>query len=350
MDESTNVAATHETVLSDIKQNLDTFEKYINLYELDNWLKSIVVEDIKIAFKLASLIEKIVRTLEKDNCTSIFQTILDLTLQSKNHTKLYQLRFFIAASDHLLYKFFTNPSIAINKIDIAVRMYTTLNRKERFKQFLHNLILKSASCTAVVNYSIENKDNINIKQLECRLIQKNWTRDIGRGQMDHLKINITNMLSSYKIEKCLPILIIILTLPRISKEDNQLNKFILDTLVSKMLDTSMLSKKFWYSLFNHVESKYVAIICDQYDDLLDALFAFIIYIGCMMNCVIENEVMKWSGDPSSVCPDLTYENLVSLIKSLSNYNSKLHKYVNERICKSKEGINSHLWTQIEDSL
>lgn len=339
---------THESVTADIKQLLDAFDHFVNLIELENWLKNVTVEDIKSSFKLSGFIEESIIRLQAKQCVDLFMDILISWWKAKDRTKVYKVDYFSLASDYLLSKFFTCKFISVNTLDIAVRMYTTLYPKERFESFIRTSILNSASIEAMIDYAIVNKDNIDLKELECRFLLRHWSTETECGRKQDVIAVITNMLSNYKIETSLSSLIIILALKNVSSQEMAIKNLILKELQLRMVDRSILSKHLWLSLFTHVDKKHLGAVCKQFREFLKELYDFIIYISCMMNPDVQNDQTRWISDSNiSICPELTYNDLVSLIKFFCNYNEELKSYTVLRISEAKVSTNSQIWVQLE---
>ncbi|KAK5643994.1 hypothetical protein RI129_007839 [Pyrocoelia pectoralis] len=317
---------SYETISADITNLFDTIDRYVNMFETNTWLNSVTTEDLKTSFKLAKFIEDSVLNLESKQCANTFFTVLNMWWKRKSRTQVYNRDFYSKACDHLLAKFF-QKNIPLQSFDNAIRMYTSIFSQERFENVIGNLILMSASYTRIIDYTVANKDKIDIRTLECRLLLTNWLHECECGRMGNVQGIISTMFLSYKIQSTLPILITILTI-NVNNEE-LVTSIILDNLYVKMDDRSVLSKQFWLSMFKCVNKLCLSQVC------------------CMMNYVLDNCEMKWMGDPkTSICPNLTYNDLVELVKFLFNHHSDLGKYIELRIVEAKKGLNVKLWDEL----
>ncbi|XP_031341160.1 uncharacterized protein LOC116169259 isoform X2 [Photinus pyralis] len=298
---------TYESISTDITNLFASFDKYVNMYETNTWLNSVSIEELKNGFKLGKLIEDSVRNLQLKQCTNTFFSVLNAWWKQKSRTKVYSVDFFLKACDNLLTKFF-QKNIPIQTLDNAIRMYTSLFPRERFEKVISRLILMSASHTQIIDYTIANKDNIDIQFLQCRLLLTNWLQECECGRIENVKGVISNMFLSYKLQSTLPLLVTILTVN--IENEAPVTNIILENLYMKMEDRSVLSKQFWLSLFRYVDRQRLSKVCLRYNEFLIKLFDFIIYIGCMMNYIPHNSEMKWMGDPeTSICPNLIFRKI-----------------------------------------
>ncbi|XP_050307809.1 uncharacterized protein LOC126744436 isoform X1 [Anthonomus grandis grandis] len=328
---------------SNVTQVLKAFHRFLQIYENPSWAKSVTTEEIKSAFKLGKFIESTVANFQEKEFSKRFFHLLELWLIDNNCHKFYTEFFFVEANNRLLEKLFKFPNIKESTLDIGVRIYTSMYPKERFQECIENLILKTNSNKAIADFvKACVTDSCSV---EYSIILNKWSDYCKIGMKDQLKSEIDSYLSLYNVEENLPRLIGMLGSKKSILVDNSGNEVILECLLNKMTDRSLLSKKFWLVLFQKLDMKDVTSTCKNYPTFFQSLFNFIEYIGGMMT-KDQSELAEWKSDPSvSFCHEISYFELVVFLKSLS-CESDLNIDVLNRLEKAKEFSNSDLWTQI----
>lgn len=336
--------ATPETTESNIRTVLKTFENFHRLMENSTAFSKISKEDVKDYFKLAIFIEKATMNFKTKNCAENFISVLKSCNQGLFPVMVYNIDFYSHACDHVLFKFFTQKSLKPALVDVAVRMYTALLPKERLDNMLTDFILKSASCSSILDYTVSNKNVIDKNQLHAHSTLHTWTKQLDVGKGSEVQERITNMLSAYKIRSSLPLLIKILAIDNISEKENKIRKIILDMVLKKMIDRSILSKAFWLSLFKDIDKKDIAKVSALNQEFLLNLSRFIVYLGSMM--VKSDNV--WCGDPNlSICPEITFDEMLVLIRSLKDYSEPLKAYLNRIFRDANSNTGLPIWEEFE---
>lgn len=328
--------------INDIKEILNTFMFFVNQYESDLNQKP-TVEEIKDDFKAAIFIEKTIRKFEEKNIVSKFINCLNGHMESLKRSKFYEVNFYKFACDNLLLKYFNGRKF---DIDIALRMYSSSCDEKRFEFVVEKHILDSGINEAILNHIICNKDAINKSELECRLLLLNLRKEIEKGKLEETKTNLENMFNSYKIDKYLSLFLGILNLNDLSEEEESLKLMILQILLNKMDDRSFKSKEFWLTLIQNTNSNLLVQVSVCYKSFLNSLLKFLSYCACLMK--YNENINQWVGDQDkSICPEITFDNILNIYKSLINVNSQTKEIVKSFINTVKNDTNSLFWDGIE---
>ncbi|XP_008192068.1 uncharacterized protein Ufm1 isoform X1 [Tribolium castaneum] len=326
----------NDTSTANIKQILTSFHNISQIYENQQWVRTVTAEDIKQAFKLAHFIEKTVQKFDETNSRAQFFEMLKVW-GGKNRVRVYEHEFYAKMCDHLLVKFFKCRALNEGVIDIAVRMYTSLFPKQRLQAVLKDLIMTSAAFEAVSQFCVANKTALNLNYLKHELILNEWLRDYESGNKEAVLTLIKESLTSFKVENCLPVLLGILAL----EVKNSVTDLILQSILEKMLDRSILSKTFWLTMTKTIDANCLAQVCTNYFEFLESLCNFLIYIGSMM----EEKNSEWLPDPSiSLCPEITYTELQLIFITLCKHSHE--NYVRSRLKEAENCTDSKIWNEI----
>lgn len=337
---------TPELITRNIKEILTVFDRYHLLTENKNILKGASKENTKDYFKIAYFVEKAVADCNSKNCTDLFLETLRSWNASNGRTKIYSISVYSRACDHLLAGFFKCKSLRPSVVDVAVRMYTALLPRDRLENMLSALITTSLSCKTIADYAVQNKSIINCKELEARLLLNSWSEKLQIAETDHVKELITSMLSNYKVESSLAVLIKMLATRNACASENNVKDLIADCIVKKMMDRSILSKAFWLALFSAVEQTDIAEACQAHHDFFVQLSNFIVYVGSMMNNTTSNGRNMWVGDPNiSICPEITYSSLLEITRCLYYYAESHKLFLDFTLTQAEQNTGSLLWEQ-----
>lgn len=332
---------TPEQVQTNIRSVLQTFENLHRLLESDSAFSHLYKEDVTNYFKLAIFIERAIANFQKKNCIESFFDVLKSHLQDSFGAKMQNVDFYKHACDHVIFKFFTQKS---DLIDVALSMYTQLLPKERFEDMLTDFIVTSASCKTIFDYAIENKTKINKVDLQAQILLQSWANQLETSKNNEIQESINNMLSAYKIRNSLALLLKVLIVENTTENDNKIKQIIFDLLLKKMTDRSILSKAFWLCLFKEVKNQDVAKICALNQEFLLHLSRFIVYLGSMM-VKTEN---AWCGDPSlSICPEITFSEMLVLIRNLKDHNESVKKYLHKVFRDANANTGLPIWDEFE---
>lgn len=330
--------ATEKIMKRDIETVLKAFNDFHSLCENENFFRNPCKEDIKDYFKLAIFIEKSMTDFKSKNCAEQFVAIL-----KTNCLKMYSLEFYCFACDHVLTEFFKQKSLKPNVIDVALRMYTALLPKERLEIMLKEFILTSVSSKTILDYFVANKNMIDGNELEAHILLKYLAKDC------ELQNTLENMLCHYKLQSSLPRLIKVLCIKTEEVKEDSVKKHIFDVLLEKMMDRSILTQNFWSSIFKNVNPRDLAVVCEKNQDFFLQLSKFIIYLGSMMICVQNADGGKiWKGDPKlSICPEITFDEMLLLIRSLKNHNDNHKNYLRQVFKDACEKTHLLIWEEFE---
>lgn len=315
---------TPEIIETNIRLVLKTFENFHKLLEHNNAFSRVSKEEVKDFLKLAIFIEKAIVNFQEKNCVDRFINIFKSLNEDSERTRLYSVDFYGRACDHVLSKLFIQKSLKPAIIDVALRMYTTLLPKERLENMLTDFIVTSASCSSILDYTIANKNTIDIDEVQAHIMLQKWAYQMDVGKSNELYGTLNNMLSTYKIRTSLPFLVKILVVEYTSEKENKTKQLILDMLLKRMSDRSILSKAFWLSLFKDTSRQDLAKVCSVNQEFLLNLSRFIVYLGSMM---VKLEDV-WCGDSKlSICPEITFNEILMLVRSLKDYSDSLKRYL-----------------------
>ncbi|KAJ8927111.1 hypothetical protein NQ314_020384 [Rhamnusium bicolor] len=332
---------------SNIKQILNSFDNLVTILENPNWAKSVKTEEIKTAFKLGCFIEKTMAYFVSRNNSSEFINMLNKWWNTKTRSKVYSVFFFQFACDQLLIKFFKCENIAEATLDITIRVYTSIFPRARLQKVLNSLILLSSSYETITEFAKDNMTVIEAKEFEYHLKLTNWSNLLISGQQNYVSAEIENSLSLYKVESALYLLIGILSLNNISDSNEELvQSIILEKILQKMLDRSVLSKHFWLTLFKQIELDCICNACNNFKEFFISLFNFIIYIGSMM---VKDDIIWKSDTTVSLCPEISYHDLLAFIRNISN-SPTLKESVIEKLNEATQYTDSCIWDEIKQEL
>lgn len=333
----------NEKVSSNITQILSSFNLYISIYENESWVRTATTEEIKSAFKLSIFIEKTINHFITINTIEEFSDTL-LAWQRKNNQTEQTANFFKFACNHLLRKFFTSFYVSDKTLDVGVRMYTSLLPRDRLEDFLNKIILDVGILEAVSEYFQLNHTQEHAKELEFRLKLNYWSKHCLKK--DALVAEINAHLSSYEIKTKLGLLIGILSLNDVRENENFVQNLILEAILQKMLDRSILSKTFWFTLCKEIDVKYICVVCTKYSSFLERLLNFLVYIGSMMEQIQFGAISIWkASDNISLCPEITYYDLLNIVECLDKTES-LKNFIQNRLIDAKNNTELLLWDDI----
>lgn len=333
-----------DKIESDIRSVLKAFEHFHSLHESDDACKDVTKEGIKDFFKLAIFIEKAVSDFQMKNCAEKFLSVLNWYEEDSLRTRVYSIDFYSRACDHVLSKFFKQNSLKPDIIDVAVRMYAALLPKERLECMLTDFIVKSVSCKVVLDYAVSNQSIIDKNELQSHVLLNTWANQLEIGKTSEVQESIQNMLTVYKMQSSLPLLIKILVKDHTTTNENEIKRIILDVLLKKMMDRSILSKTFWLSVFKDVNKLDLGKLCEMHQEFLLQLSRFVVYLGSMM---VKSENV-WKGDPKlSICPEITYDEMVMLLRDLKNYSEAHKKYLYRMFKEASANTHLPIWEEFE---
>ncbi|XP_050506529.1 uncharacterized protein LOC114336806 isoform X1 [Diabrotica virgifera virgifera] len=331
-----------ENSKAQITQLFTSFDSFVKILEDSEWFPTAKIEDIKTAFKLGNYIEKTTHHFKSNDLWNNFSATLISWWKTKNRTKVYCDSVYSFACDELLIRFFRCSNISHNTLDIAVTIYTSLLPKTRFESLLERLILDAGNLEAVTDYLNSTTNDGNAKHLEYQLKLRYWDMLLQLGQESALKEQIKDMLLPYNVETFLYILIGILSLDELSETEKQVQNIILNDIINKMFDRSLLGKQFWLTLFKKIDKTCTYTVCKNFNTFLSNFLNFIIYVGSMMKKVGN----FWKSDPN-ICfyPEIEYADILAHIINLNEIDS-IRLTLKDRLKDAKESTKSDIWDQI----
>lgn len=332
----------NENSKSNIIQILNSLDTLVQILEDSTWVKLAQIEDIKTAFKLGNFIEKTIDNFTTESLNE-FMDVLNKWWKTKNRTKIYDSKYYQFACDNLLIKFFRYETVSETSLDIAVRIYTSLFPKERMQKVISELILSSNNMNVLYDFLniCMSKENRSIIEYQLKL--KYWSDLLETGNNDTVINEIKDLLSLYKIETALYLLIGILSIQDTVCSEKQVQIMILQHIQEKMLDRTLISKHFWITLFKEIDVNVICKTCKNFQEFLISFFNFIMYLGSMM---IKKDDVWMSDSNISVCPEITYYDIIKHIKFL--YTSSDNKmFIISKLTEAKEYSDSDIWDQIK---
>lgn len=333
-----------DTSEDNIKQILKTFEHFHKLCENEETRRAISKEDIKLYFKIAYFVEKTVEKFKTQDCLHEFFSVL--TIFNNLHKRAsYSEEFYSVACDHLLGVFLKNVSLNSHTVDTACRMYTALHPKERFEKVLTEYMLTSASINYILDYIIKHqKNHINSNKIESCLLMNQLANQLRRGKEKELHTVVEELLSICKVESSLSVLFRLLTFKPQTADEDSVQKLILNQILNKMVDRSVLSKTFWLTIFKLNDKVDLVHVALKFDDFFIKLCNFIVYIGSMMN----KQGNTWVGDTdASICPEISHRDLLDMICYFCSFDKTLKKRILEYIIEAQVTTGSTLWKETE---
>lgn len=299
-------------------------------------------DKLKRYFQIALAIEKALSHLEDIGETSMSSNLIHTMLMDKNINTKYDISFFKKACDELLTKFFTCNESSVFKTEVAVRIYNSILPSHRLESFLFSLLLKSASFKSVEEFVMQNKD-LDVKSLQCKLILYDWISEFKGDGYKKLNTVIQEILSGFKVQQSLHILIEIIGLEAESTDEINVRTIVLNEILDKMLCRSILSKKFWLTMFE-IDPIILQKACILSEEFHVAICNFLIFVGSMMDMKKEGGQTKWIPNLiTSIYPEFTYEFLLKILRYLSNENFSKKDVTKQKLLSAMEKTNCPLW-------
>lgn len=319
-----------------IAQLMNSINHFDSLLTNNSWINNAKVEDIKTVFKLGAFIENFTKHLSSQNALEEFLNITKTQNHSISKCSDYQ-----KACDYVLKAFFRSENILEATLDIVIRIYTTMFAKNRLQVVLNDLIIHSNQLECLAQY-INILPPEKIREYEYCLHLRNW-RHLKEVQNSALENEIKVRLT-YNIDDNLNNFLGILSLKNISEADRIVQMSILEIIIEKMLDRSILSSSFWYALLQKSNLDVFCNVCDNFKDFRNSVLNFIIYLGSMM----ENDSGNWRSDPNiSLCAKITYFDLLIIIKKVTDID---HFFVFNKLDEAKNDTGSEIWDQIKNEI
>lgn len=327
-----------EQSTSNITQLLNSFNQFNKLLRNTTMIKTADTEDIKTIFKLGNFIEKSSEYLAKQGT---MEELLKLVTQETITDRTSIVDYFHAC-DYLLKDFFRCENVPEGTLDIAIRMYTAMFPRQRFQQVLNDLLMYSNNSECLADF-INILPKAKINEIEFHFHLGNWNQ-LYKSNIESFKHEVQERLSIYNLENNLPNFLGMLSLTNISGTEKLVQTTILELILEKMLDRSLLSNSFWYTLLQKINVKLLSSVCQNFIDFFNSLFNFIIYLGSMM----DREGNIWKSDPNkSICPAINYYDLLVVVKYINKSNRKV---VVDKLAQAKADTGSEIWDQIRDEL
>lgn len=321
-----------------LKQIISTVDSFILVYENKRFPKSASLEDVKNAFKLGNFIEKTILNFKAKNSLPQFMNILNKCWENNNRTKMYPEIFLEKACDSLLKNFFQYPYLPEKNLDIAIRIYTTLHPKERLQSLISELILRHSSVKVLMDSCGDSPER------EYHVLLGRLLSFYESSKGNELNDEINKFLSISMVEEFLYLLLGILSLTDLSVSQKHVQKQILECLVQKMLDRSILSKSFWITLCKIIDRSVISKACDNHREFLNSLLNFLIFLGSTMD---KNEENVWTPNTTmSYCPEIGFHDILQIFKLICKENSDLNYYVVNRLYEAKDNTECILWDEI----
>ncbi|XP_057667334.1 uncharacterized protein LOC130900626 isoform X1 [Diorhabda carinulata] len=326
-----------ENASANITQILTSFDTFVKILEDPEWIVTANTEDIKTTFKLGTFIEKTVEHFKSIKTFDSFLSVLTQWWLTKQKTKQYSEQFYSAACDELLCTFFRFPDINQNTLEIAVRIYTSLFPKKRFELVLTKLFSDAGNIEAIMDYL----KTVDTKHFEYYLKLQLWDNLLQVGEENLIIDEIKDILAPYNVDQYLYILIGILTLIDISDSEKLIQDIILQHLLKKMSERSILTKQLWFCLIKKINKADIHLVCLNSNEFFKSYLNFIVYIGGMMIKVGN----RWKSDPDiSFYPDITYDNIFCNLHNLIK-SDKLKSVVVDRLLEAKDNT-TNIWNQV----
>lgn len=332
--------------MNEIEEVFNAFEYYITSYETlsSDFSNNAVL--VKSAFESANFVEKTLKQFENQSSLilSQFMTCFNTFLRSKNRTLNYSIDFFKFAADNLLLKHLYYKA----HVEYAIKIYVSLYEKERFEKVVEKALLRNVLYEPISQYLIINKDSVDLIELQSRLLLLKWVHDYETGKKEHMINAVSKMVTSYTVEIELIYLLKILAMKdfTLASQENIIQSQILEEILLKMEDRSILSKDFWLTIIKKIKPQLIIEICAIFEQFLDKFICFLIYCICMMDRKIVNGKRIWLPNVKSICPEITFENISYILSQLVNFNSQISSYIQSRIEQCKRFSDPFIWNDI----
>lgn len=331
---------------SSIRQIINNFNIFMKIIENKVWARKATAEMIKNSLKLASFIEKVIEQLNVEGSTKEFLEMLNIWLQENERIDLiYGANMFEYASDHMLELLLCNKAVTIESADIALRIYSSLHPVDRLQRFLKQRILEHSSFNVLLHSIILSTNDV--KEIEARMMLKEWEKLNTEGNTEILKQSIHHMFSNFRLTKSLHVLLKILCIiPEMHGNFKDIKIVILEKLQEKLLDHSALNQDFWCYILKELNVTVLAEACFHNRNIFDLLFNFLKYIGSTMSILYINSEKTWiSNKQFSLCPDITYQDLFKVTKGLYCINDEMKQIVMKKLIDASKD-SSELWKDV----
>lgn len=329
---------TSDVIKSNITQLLNSFKNFNLLLENTNWIKTAKVEEIKTLFKLGNFVEKSAQHLTSQNALKDFLNLYKIQYPIEELGD----RNYICACDEVLKVFFRYENVPELTLDIVIRIYTSMYPRDRLQHVLYDLMLSSNNLEALSDFfNVLPKERSREFEYYLNLSSWNHLKDVKKNSFVY---DIREQLSIFNLENNLSRLLGILSLENVSEKEKTIQNDILEVILEKMLERTILSNSFWYTLFHKIELNVLCKVCENFGKFCNSLFSFIIYLGSMMDKVDD----IWKSDPGkSVCPEISFYDVLVIIKNIYKHDSK---FVLNELEEAKNDTGSEIWDELRYEL
>lgn len=277
------------------------------LENCDYFAKNCEIEDIKRSFKLALHVEQCCATLKAK-----------IPVEKLVHClKIANFDIYENACDSLLRVFFETSNVKANTVDIALRIYTSLVDEDRLQVVFKQLILKSFSVKALLSFTIENKEYLNINELQHSLILCKVTQAVHSNNSNFIS---DAFLNNSCIKSELPGLMCAVIN---ENADANIQEIVADKLCKKATDAPLL---FWPVVVKNVSAICVLQFCLLRKEFLSLFLDFC--VSCLsinFSLKLVNDRKVWFSDSL----DLSYDELVAFLVNLCK-NDEIKKAILEK--------------------
>lgn len=277
-----------------IRQFLDFFQDFINLYQLENWPNDDTSEcEIKNAFLAAQHIEKCLDRLQKRDLINEFLSTLN---NKQDASQLFLKNCFTDPPKYILKKIIKSKS-KISLLDSGFKVFLQLYSEEKLETYLAELMLEAASQeTLLKNLSVEIPKE-KLLEFKSKLLLSEL------NSSGNSKETVTELL-----QQCNQDTIELLVVSLLNKDIKYTNavKNIENGFIKIMSSKNQSDKSFWKSLFK-LDDIYLQEVCLKDGELFKMMSTALLDCGKLLR-------EQMSTDYFYI--DLTYSELVSTVRKI----------------------------------
>lgn len=324
--------------IKDVDAICTKFDQFLDIYEQE--YKMMTIEDLLNIFKCCFFIESVAKKFDEKNCLNDFLKVLETWQNKRNKFKRYEPKVFLFACNYSLSKMIKSK-MNVKNIDLAIRIYSSMQPIERFQDFLENFLKGEISYKSINKFAAISSD---VKVYSSKIVLATWSNYYEIGLSDELNEMLNYKLTDYKLDKILQMHLNILSLDTENCSNLYIKSLLLQKVEEHMKIRNGLIENFWMILLFEIDTEILCIVFIKYSSVLELFMKFLNYIGTMMMFKTDNKRLKWIPNPNTFCPKITYDNLVYFIKSILTDRAIIEPI--RSFIKKAQNIQSKIWSDV----
>lgn len=332
--------------VDDIEMICEKFDQFHDIYEQD--YKSVTMEDILNIFKCCLYVEKVASKLEAKDCLNDILTILNMWQKKRDKCKKYKPEVYLSACSHCLGRMLKSK-MNIKNVEIAIRIYSTMQPVEIFQDLLRKLMKEEISYKSLNKFALSCTD---IDVYTATITLSIWCYYYEIGLRDDLNQILDYKLTDNKLNNILRMQLTVLSLDSKNDVEVHIKSLLYEKLVEHMQMRNLLMENFWMILIFEIDTQILSKVLIKYTILLDLVLKFVNNIASMMIFKSSNKCIRWTPNPEALCPRITYDNLINFLRSFltedRSLNLSIRRFLDDNKRNVTDVINMRnvIWTDI----